>query len=56
MYLTNVIPKRIRPIAKYIIESVNIEDKDKDEDEELTNFTLCEENIKFKNLFRHICK
>jgi len=48
MYLTNVIPKRIRPIAKYMIENVN--------NEELINFTLCEENIKFKNLFRHICK
>lgn len=55
MYLTNVIPKRIRPIAKYIIESVNIEDKD-EENNELMDFTLCEENIKFKNLFRHICK
>ena len=54
MYLTSVIPKRIRPIAKYIIESVKVEDED--EDKEFMNFTLCEENIKFKNLFRHICK
>lgn len=44
IYLTNVIPKRIRPIAKYLIE----EDTDK--------IVLCEENIKFKNLFRHITK
>lgn len=51
IYLTNVIPKRIRPIAKYIIESENTTDH-----KELINFTLCEENIKFKNLFRHICK
>ena len=46
MYLTSVIPKRIRPIAKYMIEN----------DKQVTNFTLCEENIKFKNLFRNICK
>ena len=54
MYLTSVIPKRIRPIAKYMIECVNVEDVE--DEEELTNFTVCEENIKFKNLFRHICK
>lgn len=44
IYLTNVIPKRIRPIAKYLIE------------EDSNKITLCEENIKFKNLFRHITK
>ena len=40
-YLNSVIPKRIRPIAKIDTDSGN---------------DLCEENIKFKNLFRHICK
>lgn len=40
-YLNSVIPKRIRPIAKIDTYSGN---------------DLCEENIKFKNLFRHICK
>lgn len=44
MYLSNVISKRIRPIAKYIIE----EDHDK--------ITFCEENVKYKNLLRHLNK
>lgn len=39
-YLSTVIPQKIRPIAKYV-----------------DNFNeLCEENIKFKNLFRHLVK
>ena len=42
MYLSNVISKRIRPIAKYI----NDDDK----------ITFCEENIKYKNLLRHLNK
>ena len=46
IYLTNVIPKRIRPIAKYLIE----------ENSENNKIVLCEENIKFKNLFRHVTK
>lgn len=46
IYLTNVIPKRIRPIAKYSIE----------ENSENNKIVLCEENIKFKNLFRHVTK
>jgi hypothetical protein len=45
IYLTSVIPKRIRPIAKYLVET-----------EETNKITLCEENIKFKNLFRHVVK
>ena len=40
IYLDNVIPASIRPIAKYIIEDNAI--------------TYCDENIKFKNLFRHL--
>ena len=47
IYLTNVIPKRIRPIAKYLIEEIDSETK---------KIILCEENIKFKNLFRHVTK
>ena len=42
IYLDNVIPASIRPIAKYIVEENDI--------------TYCDENIKFKNLFRHITK
>ena len=42
MYLDNVIPKNIRPISKFIQEEENIE--------------FCEENIKFKNLLRHLSK
>ena len=42
IYLTSVIPKKIRPIAKYLVETNKI--------------TLCEENVKFKNLFRHVVK
>ena len=45
IYLNTVIPKKIRPIAKYLIEE-NSTDK----------IELCEENIKFKNLFRHLIK
>ena len=48
IYLTNVIPKKIRPIVKYLIEEDNETKKSK--------IVLCEENIKFKNLFRHIVK
>ena len=47
IYLTNVIPKTIRPIAKYIIEESDLNTK---------KIILCEENIKFKNLFRHLIK
>ena len=47
IYLTNVIPKKIRPIAKYLIE---------ENDSETKKIVLCEENIKFKNLFRHVTK
>jgi hypothetical protein len=47
IYLTNVIPKRIRPIAKYLIE---------ENDSVTKKIILCEENIKFKNLFRHVTK
>lgn len=47
IYLTNVIPKRIRPIAKYLIE---------ESDNNTKKIILCEENIKFKNLFRHVTK
>jgi hypothetical protein len=45
IYLNTVIPKKIKPIAKYLIEE-NSTDK----------IELCEENIKFKNLFRHLIK
>ena len=45
IYLNAVIPKRIRPIAKYLIEEDSTE-----------KIELCEENIKFKNLFRHLIK
>ena len=50
IYLTNVIPKRIRPIAKYLIE------EDSETDKDSKKIELCEENIKFKNLFRHLIK
>ena len=42
MYLDSVIPKNIRPISKYIQEEDNME--------------FCDENIKFKNLLRHLSK
>jgi hypothetical protein len=45
IYLNNVIPKRICPIAKYLKES-----------SDSNKMILCEENIKFKNLFRHVTK
>ena len=38
IYLNNVIPSKIRPIAKYVLNGNKIE--------------ICEENIKFKNLLR----
>jgi hypothetical protein len=44
IYLTNVIPNKIRPIAKYLVENNS------------NKIELCEENVKFKNLFRHITK
>jgi len=47
IYLTNVIPIKIRPIAKYLIEESDTDTK---------KIILCEENIKFKNLFRHVTK
>ncbi len=40
IYLDNVIPSSIRPIARYTVEDDII--------------TYCDENIKFKNLFRHL--
>jgi len=43
-YLNSIIPKSIRPIAKF--------DKREDEDE----IVFCEENVKFKNLFRFLNK
>lgn len=51
IYLTNVIPKKIRPIAKYLIEESDLET-----DKDTKKIILCEENIKFKNLFRHVTK
>lgn len=44
IYLTNVIPNQIRPIAKYLVKNSS------------NKIELCEENVKFKNLFRHITK
>lgn len=48
MYLNSVIPNKIRPIAKYITE--------KNEQNEQNCITFCEDNVKFKNLFRHLNK
>lgn len=42
LYLTNIIPLSIRPIAKYTVENEKIK--------------LYEENIKFRNLLNHISK
>ena len=46
LYLNNVIPLKCRPIAKYFVEKDDVSDKE--------YFKVCEDNIKFKNLFRHI--
>ena len=54
MYLSNVIPKKIRPIAKFLLKEEEKEEKEKKERNKEQIFILCEENIKFKNLFRHI--
>ena len=43
LYLDKVIPLNIRPICKYTNENDD-------------NIIFCEENIKFKNLFRHLSK
>lgn len=40
IYLSKVIPKSISPIAKYYKDG--------------NKFVICEENVKFKNLFRHL--
>jgi len=56
IYLTLVIPKRIRPIAKYMNDDDDDDDGDDDGDNNNKSLELCEENIKFKNLFRHVCK
>jgi hypothetical protein len=43
IYLNSVIPQKIRPIAKTTFDEDN-------------NMYFCEDNIKFKNLFRHLIK
>ena len=50
VYLNSVIPNKIRPIAKFITE------EKEQEKEHNTTIEFCEDNIKFKNLFRHLSK
>lgn len=65
-YLTNVIPNKVRPIAKYIEineekqtkqeEEKQEEEKQEKEEHSSKRIKFCDENVKFKNLFRHISK
>ena len=71
-YLNSVIPKKIRPIAKFIVEESNVSNESNESNEsnvsnesnEIVNeyskkrkiITFCDENIKFKNLIRHLSK
>lgn len=62
LYLDTVIPKKIRPIAKYYLESELDLEPDLEPDLEIElksksktkTLKICEENIKYKNILRHL--
>ena len=54
LYLDTVIPKSIRPIAKYYLELDSDLDSDSKSELKTTSLKICEENIKYKNILRHL--
>ena len=68
IYLNSVIPGNIRPIARYTYldndndDNYNDDNDDDNDDNESKNekdlkkIVFCDENVKYKNLFRHLNK